>query len=224
MLLFRRLLAVVTVLVFAECLMSSLNAAVIIGNLPGNDGSTISFASGSTLSIGFLTGSSDVRLGSVSFRLNAQNSSVAARLELRGDQSGAPAPTVLANLGSHSVASTGIENYEFNPGTETILLSSTTYWLTISTLASSVPLIVGASDNENTPPTALASYFGLRFFDGASFVNLDGDPVPTFQANGTLISSAVPEPSSWLFLFILTGLVPLFRKSPLEAFSFKHQL
>jgi hypothetical protein len=97
------------------------------------------------------------------------------------------------------VASTGIDNYEFNPGTETILLSSTTYWLTISTLASSVPLIVGASDNENAPPAALASYFGLRFFDGASFVNLDGDPVPTFQANGTLISSAIPEPSSSFF-------------------------
>lgn len=224
MLVVRRLLAAVTVLLFAECLMSSSHAAVIIGNLPGNDGTSILFASESTLSIGFLTGSSNVRLESVSFRLKAQNSSVSTRLELHSDQSGNPASTVLADLGTHLVGSIGIENYEFNSATETVLLSSTTYWLTISTLASSVPLIVGASDYENAPPAALASYFGLRFFDGANFVNLDGDPVPTFQASGTLISAAVPEPTSWLLLFIMAGLVPLFCRSPFKAFSFKYLL
>jgi hypothetical protein len=223
MLLFRRLLAAVTVVVFAESLMSPLNAAIIIGNLPGNDGESISFTSGSTLSIGFSTGLSDVKLESVSLRLKVLDTSVVASLELHSDQSGNPGATVLTSLGTHAVASGGFSDYVFIPGTETWLLSSTTYWLTISTIAGSNALTVGASDYENVPPTALASHYGLRFFDGSSFVNLDGDPVPTFQANGTLSSAAIPEPTSWLFLSTIAGLLQLLRKSPLETLGFRYQ-
>jgi hypothetical protein len=227
MFLFRRLLAVVAVLVFAECLMPSSNAAVIIGNLPGDDGTSISFASGSTLSIGFSTGSNEVRLDSVRLRLLAQDSDGVASLELRSDQSGSPA-AFLESLGTRSVAfSTTFSNdsnYDFIPANQTILQANTTYWLTISTtIAGPNALVVGASVPANAPPPALASYSGLRFFDGTSYSSLDGY-VPRFQANGTLNSVAVPEPSPSLFLFVLVGLLPLIRKSPSEALSFKHQL
>lgn len=228
MLFFSRLFAAVTVLVFAECLMSSLNAAIIIGNLPGDDGTSISFASGSTLSIGFSTGSNGVRLESVSLRLLAQNSSGDVSLELRSDQSGTPA-AFLESLGTQSVAFrttfSDDSNYSFTPANLTILQSNTKYWLTISTsIASPNALVVGASATENAPPTALASYFGLRFFDGVSYSNLDGQSVPTFQANGTLSSAAVPEPDAWLFLSTVVGLLLVLRKRPFEALSFKHQL
>jgi hypothetical protein len=229
MFLFRRLLAVVAVLFFAECLMPSSNAAVIIGNLPGDDGTSISFASGSTLSIGFLTGSNEVRLDSVRLRLLSQDSAGDASLELRSDQSGSPA-AFLESLGTRSVAfSTTFSNdsnYDFIPANQTILQANTTYWLTLSTtIAGPNALVVGASLSlpENTPLPALASYSGLRFFDGTSYSSLDGY-VPRFQANGTLNSVAVPEPPPSLFLFVLVGLLPLFRKSPSEALSFKHQL
>ena len=220
---FLRLLAIRMALVLPVFASSYVEADVIIGNLPGNDGLTFFFDSSSALSVGFTIGDKSITVSSIDFRLEAQaKSGGAATLELRNNVSGNPSDFGFAFFNSQVIAKDVISQYSFIPIGTPVLAANTTYWLTLGTDLNgptsdgAAGLKVKVNDPSVTPTGLYAAYAGLRTGEpDHQTVALVGPPietVPSFQINGNVNATAVPEPSHVLWLTVAFALLFLARK------------
>jgi hypothetical protein len=209
-----RLLAILVFALMNVVLNGVLPAGVIIGNLPGDDGSGESFNQTSSMSIGVTIAASDVTLTGVTLRLQATNSSEVVKLAIDHDLLGNPGPSPLAVLGTRTVSSGSFSDYVFTPVSQTVLLANTTYWLTISkTIANNDQLTLSVNSMVSIPTGDHANYFGLRFYDGFSVRDLGPSPVPSFQMDGVVNSVAVSEPPYLPLIILVGGAMFLLRRA-----------
>ncbi|MCC6510452.1 MAG: hypothetical protein IT423_15230, partial [Pirellulaceae bacterium] len=113
-------------------------AAFMLSNLAALEsdntaGSVFGFEASGAISVGFKV-FAPTTLGSVELRLRANNGSSAtknATLELRDDNAGNPGAK-LADFNTVAVG-TSFQAASFNPTTNVVLTSGSTYWLTLGT-------------------------------------------------------------------------------------------
>lgn len=175
---------------------SPAGAAVIIGNLPSNDGAAvIDLDVLKTKAMGFTMGSQSYTLDSVSLRLRLIDYTGTASVQLWSNDGGNNPGVPLATLNNPVLPANGTGTYLFTPSSPFALSAGNTYWLVVSTnSAASDPSELDwlASNPDTNPIGAAASHFGVRY-------DADGPP-PTgssslrnsYQIDGTL----VPEPAS----------------------------
>lgn len=221
---FLRLLAIRMALVLPVFASSYVEADVIIGNLPGNDGLTFFFDSSSALSVGFTIGDNSITVSSIDFRLEAQSTSGSgvATLELRNNVGVNPSDVGFAFFNSQVISTGSVSQYSFIPIGTPVLAANTTYWLTLGTDLNgptsdgAAGLKVKVNDPSVTPTGPYAAFAGLRTGEpDHQTVALVGPPfetVPSFQINGNVNATAVPEPSSVLWLTVAFALLFLARK------------
>ncbi len=184
---------------------SRVQAALIIGNLPGNDGGVYTLGNGTGFSIGFTMGATSYSLDSVTMRLQGSTAPAVAKLELRSSLGGQPATSALVDMGTQVASQTGPADYTFTQGAGFTLAAGTQYWLTLTTtevapnglfmFADTTGVLTGPGaifdDLFTGPPNDQSTRFPLNF------------GTPEFQINGNTGTAAVPEPSTCAILLAL---------------------
>lgn len=177
-------------------------AAFILSNLAANDslntaGSLAGFEASGAISVGFKV-LAPTTLNSVELRLRANTGSSAtkdATLVLRDDNAGSPG-TKLADFNTVAVVGTSFQTANFNPTTNVVLTSGSTYWLTLGTTiqGGGDGLVAGSRNPAVNPSGTDGEFVGLRF--GAPDTQISSPlftDAPSIQIQGI---TAVPEPTT----------------------------
>lgn len=183
-------------LLLACTFMIPVNAAPIIGNLPGNDGAAvIDLDLFKTKAMGFTMGSQMYSLDGVSLRLRMIDFTATPVVQIWSNDSSDNPGTLLVTLGNPSLPANGAGTYVFTPSTPFVLNAGITYWLVVGTTAASTDPseLDWLASNPDTAPTGPgATHFGARY---------DGDGPPPAGASSLrnlyqLDGSPVPEPAT----------------------------
>ncbi len=166
------------------------------------------FEASGAISVGFKV-LAPTTLSNVELRLRANNGSSAtkdATLALRADNAGNPGAK-LADFNTVAVG-TNFQVASFNPTTNVVLTSGSTYWLTLGTtiVGGGDGLVAGTQNPISNPSGTGGEFVGLRF-GTPDTQNLVFTDTPSIQIQGI---TAVPEPTT-LGLAGL-GTVVLFRR------------
>jgi hypothetical protein len=186
----------VSILTLGLFAASSAHAAVMVSNLGSSDNTGFSANSSNHTYVRFTVGTSDVKLDSVTVRLESESTdegedgNITYNAFLYSDGIGRPG-SQLASLGSWSrTDGDGPSlNHDFTDASNTLLTSGTSYWLSVNAsdfgawAATFAPTVTGEPGWGITTGGFIGADF--EFFAGAS---------PLFAVNAT----AVPEPTSAL--------------------------
>ncbi|HOX38335.1 MAG TPA: PEP-CTERM sorting domain-containing protein [Candidatus Brocadiia bacterium] len=175
---------------------SSLRAAVIISNHPGNDletGTSIALIGGGLAkAAGFtMPAGSPYSLDSVTMRWDVQDTTALITVQLFGDIGGNPGGAPLADFLVPAL-SLGVSDQVLVPTSSFTLMPSTTYWIAaIGTATYSTVNWIGS--DPSVLPTGPATSAGYRF-DGTGIFPPTGPSAiyNTYEVSGT----PVPEPGS----------------------------
>jgi hypothetical protein len=174
-------------------------AAVIISNLEGNDGTqSASLDNLRNKGMGFtMPAGDDYLLDSATLRLNLSGTDVHPIVQLWSNSVSNLPGSPLTTLANPSFSAAGIADYTFSPSSPFTLAASNTYWLvTYGTGAGNS--FDWMADGSGITPTGVATHFG-EYFD------TDGPPPTGFSPilNSYAISAhVVPEPSTMALVAI----------------------
>ena len=129
----------VSILALGLFAASSAHAAVVVSNLGSSDNSNFAANSSNHTYVRFTVGTSDVKLDSVTLRLEAENTdegedgNITYNAFLYSDGSGIPG-SQLASLGSWSRTDGGgpFQDHDFTVASNTMLTSGTSYWVSVN--------------------------------------------------------------------------------------------
>ncbi|MCC5787727.1 MAG: dockerin type I repeat-containing protein [Phycisphaerales bacterium] len=149
------------VCLFGVCGAFEARADVLIGNMPGNDGTqSAALQNGRIKAMGFTMPGNDAELGTVTLRLQFTGTDVIPQVRIFDDAFGAVGSELLT-LDNPAVINVGTDNYEFTPPSPFTLQANATYWLVVYNIGGS-----SMSWPANSPaiiPTGLATHAGSLF-------------------------------------------------------------
>lgn len=200
-------------------LAGSASAATIIGNLPGNDGTSTfinapsggsdgggvldSKAAGFTMPLGL-----DYALDSVLLRLNLFNlSSVPEVVLYDTDGGGNPGSPLVAFV--NPAFALGPGTYSFSPSQPFVLDAGTTYWVVVSNATLVANSFQWLANNPSITPTGIATSAGYRFDNGAPPPVGVSTVFNSYEVQGTAV--AVPAPPICVFLGV--GVAAVLRRT-----------
>lgn len=154
-------LAVIVAALLSGAGAGSAIADVVIGNMPGNDGTQSSLLeNGRIKAMGFAMQGESFALESVTLRLGIAGSDADPLVRIFADDSGVPAD-VLLTLENPASLEAGTESYEFRAPAPFMLEAGTTYWLVVYNTGGSSMSWLASSPAEL--PTGIATHAGSLF-------------------------------------------------------------
>jgi hypothetical protein len=186
----------------ALALATPARAALIIGNLPGNDGFTSAIGQVGSIGAGF-TMTSSFALTSATLRLNVPSGQTPTVLVMSDTGGSPPNPSTTLFTFTDPAFGSGTQNYVFTPPLPFTLTAGTTYWLVIEGNAATLGTLWLGNRPLLTPTGTGATSAGGRFSDtGFPPTNIES-LVNSYEIDGTPVT-AVPVPPT-----LLLGLVGL---------------
>lgn len=178
--------------------VTSIQATVLVGNLPINDLNTSDAISvSSRYAVGFTTGATAQTLDNI--KLDLTLSSGTAGLDIRLGNSTTPSGSAFNSFGFPSISGS---TYTFAPLSSFTLGAATTYWLVVNGTGTGTWL--GNTPNQGYTTTG-ASYLSTRYSSdgGVNWSLFPSGGNPGLEINAT----AVPEPREYALLagFALLG-------------------
>ncbi|MEX2242417.1 MAG: choice-of-anchor R domain-containing protein [Fimbriimonadaceae bacterium] len=198
----------------ATALCAPASAIEIIGNMPGNDGtSTFMNAPGGgsngggvfdSKAAGFtMPGGLDYTLDFMTLRLEYFTSDSVPMIELYSDAGG---PSTLIHTLSAGPVVVGIDNFVFTPTSTVTLSAATTYWMVVWNNASVANSFRWLASTPSQAPTGIATNAGYRFSNGGPPPTGNSTTLNTYSVNATV----VPEPATMAALGL--GALALVRR------------
>ena len=179
--------------------VASANAEVLLGNQQSaTDAFYTSVSSTSWRAFSFtMPQTSAFSLDNIVLRLNF-NSPALPVLELRGDNGGAPAPTVLLSFARPNSGGATAQDFSFLPSVSFNLAEEATYWVVARCETDAE--VLWYRSQPSLVPTGQATYNDgfMNSSDGSSWTPRPTTQVYTFTINATPVP--VPEPSHLAFL------------------------
>jgi hypothetical protein len=183
---------------------------VIIGNMPGNDGTSTFMnapAGGSngggdfdSKAAGFtMPGGLPYTLDSVTLRLNFFNTVSVPRVQMYTNVGGNPG-SLIQTLANPSFA-TGTGSFVFTPTSTLTLNAGQTYWIVVWNDAPVANSFQWMANQPSIAPSGIATNAGYRFNFGAPPPTGNSTVFNTYEVHATL----VPEPASGLALLLAGG-------------------
>lgn len=181
-------------------LATSANSVEIIGNLPGNDGTStyLNAPSGGangggvhdSKAAGFTMPGTAYTLDSVTFRLNFFDTASVPVIQIYSN-SGTNPGSLLQTL-TNPTLSVGTGNFVFTSPSALTLAAGTTYWVVVWNNATGLNSFQWMASSPNQTPTGIATTAGYRFSNGGPPPTGSSSTFNSYAVNAT----PVPEPAT----------------------------